>query len=268
MKTYKKVLLLGDLHLGDIHFNLEKELIEVINSDKFDCIVIGGDTFDPWRGEDIEEIMIKYQNIFHILRSKRKVIFIKGNHDKELEELEKSGFVVRTHFEYLTQKKRKVKVLHGHEFDKYRKMLGFMGIILAYGEEKVNRILKWFRIPIALRIARLGFGIDKPTIWLALRKKYYLYSDCDVLVYGHTHIPMHRKVKDVLCYNWGSWQRDRGYRPSYIINRGEEFNIEFLHTQKRRLIWHFISVLNNIKEGYINGKEKIKKGLIDKYKKN
>ena len=57
MEKHNKVLLLGDIHIGDINFTLENELVQLLNSDEFDCIVIGGDTFDPWRGESIAELM-------------------------------------------------------------------------------------------------------------------------------------------------------------------------------------------------------------------
>ena len=259
IKTHKHVLMLGDLHLGDINFNLEKELIEVIKSKKFDCIIIGGDTFDTWRGISVEELIVKYKKIFSLLKQKKNVIFLKGNHDTNLDELEKSGFIVKNHYNYLTSRKKKVKVLHGHEFDKYRNYFEILGKITSYAEEKINRILKWFHIPIALRVVRLWFGLDRPTLWLALRRKHYIYSDTDYLIFGHTHTPMYGTMKGIRYYNWGSWQRDRGYRPSYVINKENDFRIEFLHIKKRKLILHFISILSNIKEKYTKKNNKLKK---------
>jgi UDP-2,3-diacylglucosamine pyrophosphatase LpxH len=253
MKTHKNVLILGDLHLGDANFRLEQDLIKLLNSQKFDCIIIGGDTFDTWRGDNIENVMYKYKNIFKTLKGKKNVIFIKGNHDPNLDELEKSGFKVVNHYRYKTSNGKKVKVLHGHEFDKYREWFQIIGKITSYLEEKINRLLKFFRIPIALRFVRLWFGFDRPTIWMALRKKHYIYSDSNVLIYGHTHLPMKGHVKGIEIYNWGSWQRDRGHRPSYIINKSNKFNVEYLPVKRRKLILHFISILSTIRERYRNG---------------
>ncbi|MBT5272850.1 hypothetical protein HN695_06450 [Candidatus Woesearchaeota archaeon] len=257
MQTYNKVLLFGDLHLGDINFNLERELINVINNDNYDCIVIGGDTFDPWRGEKVSNLIIKHKRLFNNLKNKN-VIFIKGNHDSNLEELEKAGFIIKKYYQYLTKGKKKVKVLHGHEFDKYRAYLEFMGKIMAYSEEKINRLLNALRAPFRFRIAKLGFGLDRPTIWLALRRKHYIYSDANYLIFGHTHTPMRGKIKGTKFYNWGSWQRDRGYRPSYIINEGNNFKIEFLKIKRSKLLWKVISILSNLKENYLKKRKRVK----------
>src|SRR3989338_2642054 len=108
MEKHNKVLLLGDIHIGDINFTLENELVQLLNSDEFDCIVIGGDTFDPWRGESIAELMFSHRKLFEVLKHKN-VIFLRGNHDNDLEELEKSGFTVRAFYEYLTSNNKKVR---------------------------------------------------------------------------------------------------------------------------------------------------------------
>ncbi|MBS3122861.1 metallophosphoesterase family protein [Candidatus Woesearchaeota archaeon] len=255
MEKHNKVLLLGDIHIGDINFTLENELVQLLNSDEFDCIVIGGDTFDPWRGESIAELMFSHRKLFEVLKHKN-VIFLRGNHDNDLEELEKSGFTVRAFYEYLTSNNKKVKVLHGHEFDKYRNLFSIFASVLVYSEERINRVSKKLGLPIALRFSRLWFGLDLPTIWLALRRKHYIFSDSNYLVFGHTHIPTSGRIRNTNFYNWGSWQRDRGYRPSYILNHGDNFNIEFLPGKDTRLIWRFISVVRNIKKNYHNLKNR------------
>lgn len=255
MEKHNKVLLLGDLHIGDVNFTLENELVQLVNSDEFDCIIIGGDTFDLWRGEGVAELMLAHHSLFEALKHKN-VIFLRGNHDNDLEELEKSGFTVKAFYEYLTSNNKKVKVLHGHEFDRYRKLFGIFASVLVYSEERINRVSKKLGLPIALRFSRLWMGLDLPTVWLALRRKHYIFSDSNYLVFGHIHIPTSGKIKNTKFYNWGSWQRDRGYRPSYIINNGEEFNIEFLPGKDTRLIWRFIYIIHNIKNNYHN----IKKG--------
>lgn len=251
MEKHNKVLLLGDLHIGDVNFTLENELVQLVNSDEFDCIIIGGDTFDPWRGEGVAELMLAHHSLFEALKHKN-VIFLRGNHDNDLEELEKSGFTVKAFYEYLTSNNKKVKVLHGHEFDRYRKLFGIFASVLVYSEERINRVSKKLGLPIALRFSRLWMGLDLPTVWLALRRKHYIFSDSNYLVFGHTHIPTSGRIKNTKFYNWGSWQRDRGYRPSYIINDGDNFSIEFLPGKDTRLIWRFIYIIHNIKNNYHN----------------
>ncbi len=255
IKTHSKTLILGDLHIGDINFDLTDHFVELVNSDDYDAIIIGGDTFDPWRGGPIGQLILKHKAILESLEDKN-VIFIKGNHDRNLDELEKSGFIVKSFYEYLTPSKRSVKILHGHEFDKYRKPFEKPGRVIIYFEEKINRLLKWLKLPIAFRITKLWFSLDRHTVWLSLRRNTHLYSNTDVLVFGHTHIPMRGQLKDsTLFYNWGSWQRDRGYRPSYVIQKGDTFSIQFLDVYRSILIFKFIMMIKKIKHTYENGKD-------------
>ena len=254
IEIHRKTLILGDLHIGDINFDLTENFISLINSDDFDAIIIGGDTFDSWRGGPIGQLILKHKTILESLKDKN-VIFIKGNHDKNLDELEKSGFVVRNYYEYLTPKKQSVKILHGHEFDKYRKPFEKPGRVVVFFEEKTNRLLKWLKLPLAFRITKLWFSLDRHTVWLSLRRNTHLYSNNDVLVFGHTHIPMHGQLKNgTIFYNWGSWQRERGYRPSYIIQDNNEFSIKFLDVYRSILIFKFITLFKKIKHTYDNGK--------------
>ncbi|WP_432663167.1 metallophosphoesterase [Wukongibacter baidiensis] len=54
----------------------------------------------------------------------------------------------------------------------------------------------------------------------SLDRLYYkaLETDCDIVVFGHSHMPLNVKEKDIIFLNPGSVSRPRGgSRPSYAI---------------------------------------------------
>ena len=80
VKKYNKVFVTGDTHLGDVVFNYQDKLVEAIKQDNFDAVIFGGDTFDPWRGNSIKDIIAKYDQLFKFLQNiKSRVVFIRGN---------------------------------------------------------------------------------------------------------------------------------------------------------------------------------------------
>ena len=160
IRKYNKVFITGDLHLGDITFEQEAKLVEKLKQDKFDLVVFGGDTFDTWR-KSLPEILSRYDQLFKFLqRMKSKVVFIRGNHDMEIDYLKKLGFGVRKNLKYTTPGGKKIKIIHGHEFDKDCARWEFITRKAVFVEEKLNRLLKKFDNEAWIRMARLMGNVD------------------------------------------------------------------------------------------------------------
>lgn len=76
----KKIVLISDLHLGNIHgLNFLEKVANKVDTLKPDYLMIAGDLFDGTNG-GVSEIGPK----LNLLQAKSKVIFIPGNHDKYL----------------------------------------------------------------------------------------------------------------------------------------------------------------------------------------
>ena len=57
--------------------------------------------------------------------------------------------------------------------------------------------------------------------------RYAKKVHCDIVFYGHTHIPQDITVDGIRCINPGSiWHNRDGSKPSYMIIRLDDKNIE------------------------------------------
>ncbi len=205
--------------MGDIHFRFEDKLLKAIKQDSYDCLVFGGDTFDPWRGQSIEELIIKYHEIFKELqRLKAKVVFIRGNHDPNIDVLRKYGFEVRKNYSYIAPDKKKVRIMHGHEFDIMSQKVEFITRKLIYLEERINEFLNKVNEEYAVRIIELLGNLDLQRVIDNFYSKIKKYKNWDKLIFGHVHVPWEGHRQNLDFYNWGSWQGHYGTAPSYITH--------------------------------------------------
>ena len=225
IKKYNNLLVTGDLHLGDVVFDFERELIDIIKSEKFDGIVFGGDTFDTWRSKrSIKTIIARYHLLFKALqRLDSDIIFIKGNHDPKIDVLKSYGFEVMNNCSYVNANDQQVKIIHGHEFDRAVKHARFVWKQLAFVEEMINRLIKQVDKDSHIRLRSL---LGKKSELKQFIKNFYKvilgYSDMDILLFGHTHVPLDGEENDLKFYNWGAWTKDYGFKPSYIIDSPTE----------------------------------------------
>lgn len=223
IKKLENVFITGDLHLGDVIFKDEDNLIKIIKENKFSCLVFGGDTFDPWRGKSIKDLIADYGQLFKYLQNlKSKVVFIKGNHDQDIEFLQNLGFEVAEKFEYLNGQDKKVKIIHGHEFDSDYKAFEFLTKKVARCEEFINEQLQKISNKHFVRFLRLLNDFDLKRIWKNFNKDFKKMKDVDVLLFGHTHVPWQGEKEGVKIINWGGWQRDFDLEPNYIIDNSGE----------------------------------------------
>lgn len=226
LNTYKNVFITGDLHLGDGDFPYERKLVDILKSNNFDCVVFGGDTFDLWRCRKIEKLISRYRFLFDSLRQlNAPVVFIRGNHDRDLEYLKTLDFEVCDSFQYLSSTGKKIKVIHGHQFDGITRHFEFLSKKAIYIEERINRFLRFINSRKTLRLTQKAWAFN---VFRAVRnfyEKINSFQNVDTLVFGHIHVPWEGAEKEIDFYNWGGWQRDFGLPPQYIQNKGAEFTL-------------------------------------------
>lgn len=226
VKRYNNAFITGDLHLGDVKFHHEARLIDEIKKQRPDLVVFGGDTFDPWRGNTIEELVARYNKLFLFLKGlKSRVVFLRGNHDPEIDFLRKMGFGVKKKFKYVSAVGKLVKIIHGHEFDRDCRRFEFLTRRFVYLEEKINRLFAFLNQDKIFRTINLLGNIDLVRILDNFQKRIKSYHNTDILIFGHTHVPLVGQEKKVEFYNWGGWQNDLGINPGIIVNRGGEVNL-------------------------------------------
>lgn len=227
VKKYNNVFVTGDTHLGDVVFNYEDKLVDAIKQDNFDAIIFGGDTFDPWRGGSIKDIIAKYDQLFKFLQKlKSKVVFIRGNHDPHIDVLKQFGFSVRKRFKYIGSLGERVKVSHGHEFDDTCRRWEFFIKRIAYVENKINQCLTKIDNEAFIRFMNLIKlnKIDLQRVLSSFRERVNNYRNTDAFLFGHTHLPMTEEQGKVKFYNWGAWQKEFGEKPHVIVHREGKFN--------------------------------------------
>jgi len=225
VKKYHNVLITGDTHLGDVIFRDEAKLVEAIKQDNFDAIVFGGDTFDPWRGGPIEDLVAKYDQLFKFLQMlKSRVVFIRGNHDPKIDYLKKLGFSVQKRFKYLGSLGEKTKIIHGHEFDDACRRWEFVTKRIAFVENKINQYVTRVDNEAFVRFINLINKVDLKRVISNFRERVNQYRNVDNLLFGHTHMPMRDEQGKVKFYNWGGWQKDFGLPPQVIIHKEGRFN--------------------------------------------
>ncbi len=226
VKKYKNVLITGDLHLGDVGFHDEEKLVDEIKNRRPELVVFGGDTFDPWRGNSVEELIARYNKLFSFLKNiSGRVVFLRGNHDPDIDPLRRIGFSVRKTFKYISATNKRVKIIHGHEFDTDCRRFEFLTRKFVYLEEKINRLLLTFGNEKLFRAISLLGNLDLIRILNNFQKRIKYYRSTDILVFGHTHVPLVGAKSKLEFYNWGGWQNDLGIRPGIIVNKGGSVNL-------------------------------------------
>lgn len=226
LPQFGNVFITGDLHLGDGIFHFEKRLVEILKSNDFDCVIFGGDTFDQWRCPKIEKLIARYNFLFDALRQlSAPVVFIRGNHDRQIDYLKNFNFEVCDSFQYISSTGKKIKVIHGHQFDGVTRHFEFFSRKMIYLEERINRFLRFIKLNKELRLTQKAWAFN---VFRAVRnfyEKINSFKNVDTLVFGHLHVPWEGAEKQIDFYNWGGWQRDFGLPPQYIQNVGAEFKL-------------------------------------------
>jgi UDP-2,3-diacylglucosamine pyrophosphatase LpxH len=223
-----KVVIMSDLHLGMNDSNPQK-ILNFLDSIHTDLLILNGDIIDidamkrgsKWKNKHTKVIM----KLLDMSR-KTEIIYIKGNHDSDLDEI--SGFElgnIKFLDEYIytneiwtgddTYKTERILIFHGDKIDvtvKY-KLLSHIGSI---GYDIALRLNTWYN-NYRLRSGKSYYSISK---WIKENVKkalsfindfelnacdYAKTKSCDSVICGHIHIPTIKKINDINYYNSGDW---------------------------------------------------------------
>jgi UDP-2,3-diacylglucosamine pyrophosphatase LpxH len=209
-----KTLILSDIHLGSKH-SCCAAVHEVLDREKFDRLVLNGDTIHNVNLRKLDKHHWSLLNRFRDLAKAVELVVVRGNHDHE------GDFVPATANGHLTTgavlpallgvpmleeyrlsvRGREYLVLHGDRFDPTMKypLVTEVAFIAYQFTTKINKKLaKWLK----RKSKRWGGAIAYVRDQAAAFARYHGYSG---VITGHTHFAEDTNVDDVHYLNSGSW---------------------------------------------------------------
>jgi UDP-2,3-diacylglucosamine pyrophosphatase LpxH len=225
-----KHLFLSCIHLGSPLFKSEKAILNILDGN-YEKIYLVGDIWDTWE-MSFTGILHNYASIterIYFLSQQIEIIFIKGNHDPEKEEI-KSIFphITITDKVEINRLSGKIMVVHGDEFDNIIVRTEILSKILYY-------IFVW---PI---LHTIGYDLREQFRYLfhsvAYRKnkEHYLKLVSSVereavkkhkkVIMGHTHCPKIYTSNTIVYINPGDWIHNRTFveydtlKDKYLLQR-------------------------------------------------
>lgn len=110
--------------------------------------------------------------------------------------------------------------LHPYQLDGFSSVQGNNDYFQAYPNEKVIQIGQ-HRILVVHGHMHMIYG--QPQILTNYAKKL----DCDIVFFGHTHVPQDITIDGIRCINPGSiWHNRDGSKPSYMLIQLDGNNIK------------------------------------------
>jgi UDP-2,3-diacylglucosamine pyrophosphatase LpxH len=190
---------ISDLHLGNVFIKealLKTLLGELRKVERLELVLVG-DVFDLWRKPDLKELMTLFKDL--------QVLYIVGNHDKQLELGTLFGAKIYNSLSVLT-KTSIVTAVHGDEFDKEA---AYPGVLARCMDSMVYALSE----AVGVNFRELVKPIADFTYWMSgLNDRVFCdYGVAnDAIVMGHTHVPGHTVVAKDSAYpfhifNLGSW---------------------------------------------------------------
>jgi predicted phosphodiesterase len=196
------ILALSDLHLGSpiCQASLTLHLLE---NETYDTLIICGDLLDSY---NIHRLCKKQWKVLSALRKiskDKKCIFIKGNHDKDLETISALlGFEFVD--EYVQEiNRKKILFTHGDKFDFFitaRPFLTELASGVYYLLQKLDKKQKLTR-KLKTKIKTWHGAAHDLTVRIAQHCYNHKY---DAVCFGHTHVPKQYHVAGIECVNLGS----------------------------------------------------------------
>jgi predicted phosphodiesterase len=192
--------------------------LKILEDCEYDKLIICGDLLDSF---NIHRLCKKQWKVLSALRKISKTkecIFIKGNHDKSLETVSALlGFDFKLeHIETIAGKK--FYFVHGDRWDyviQLKPLLTEIASGLYYFLQKVDKHQTYTRI-LKRKIKSWHGAAEKISERIC---KYASNHGYDVVVFGHTHIPLHNNISGIECVNLGS-QCDLPVTYCKISNKG------------------------------------------------
>ena len=181
-----KKLIISDLHIGDLRTekNLPK-VAELIRKKKYDTLILNGDIVDLWLESDEEKLrnncVIKAINN---VSKEKEVIWVKGNHDDDLDKIIHILPKVTVLNSFLvTEKKKVILITHGHQ-------------VYPFGNKGLHtkllyKFIVWFSLHFKIDLQKLGQKnyfykkyVKNKRIKLLERQDL----DFNSVICGHTHM--------------------------------------------------------------------------------
>jgi UDP-2,3-diacylglucosamine pyrophosphatase LpxH len=211
------ILCISDIHLGSpiTQADLTLKLLEECEYDK---LIICGDLLDSYHIHRLCKKQWKVLSALRKISKKKECIFIKGNHDRGLDTVSALlGFDFKEdHAEVIGCKK--FYFVHGDRWDyiiHLRPVLIEIAAAVYYFLQKFDKKQKYTR-KIKKFIKSWRSSADRVMSRVA---NYGREHNCDVVVFGHTHMPEHKNVEGVEAVNLGS-QCDLPVSYCKIDNKG------------------------------------------------
>jgi UDP-2,3-diacylglucosamine pyrophosphatase LpxH len=220
---YKSVFI-SDTHIGSKNSNITK-LLEFLKNVDCDNLFIVGDFIDgwelknKWRWNDDDNTLI--QKLLRKSRKGTKIYLIIGNHDDFLfkfENFEFGNIIVKREYIHTTVDNKQILLIHGDQFDgiiEYAKWLQHLGshlynYIIDFNTF-INRILRKYGKTYSF--AKTIKQNTKAALSFVNKFEKCITDDaknknCQTVIAGHIHTPIHKIVDGIEYFNCGSWQED------------------------------------------------------------
>ena len=220
-KNYRSIWI-SDLHLGTEGSKSEM-LLEFLKNTESRYLFLVGDIIDGWSmkkklywSQEHNDIV---QKILRKARKGTKVVLIPGNHDEILKDLADFSFgkiSFKKKYKHILADGRKALVIHGDEFDAVilnAKWLAKLGSALYELILKMNNVVNYLRRKLGLSYWSLSQylkGQTKRATNFISNFEFAVTNSAkkakvDVVICGHIHRPVIKKLNGVLYCNDGDW---------------------------------------------------------------
>lgn len=197
----EKILVLSDIHIGR-KGAYWRNALKLMSSHNWKTIIIAGDFIDIWYTPTAIFALL-LSTLFRKIGD--KIIYVTGNHDKEIKELLFSNEPFKYVASYYSLKigEKNFNFVHGHEVDKFNNEISWFGEFLTKMQALIHKIFK-----VDSHGLTSGFIFKKRE---EKQRKELIEKYCknknSVLVFGHTHQPFGSDN----CYNTGDWVKNRTF---------------------------------------------------------
>ena len=201
-------IIISDVHLGS-PVSRSKQLIEMLETFKFNRLILLGDIFDDLNFKRLSGTHWKFLSYLRKISNPEKnieIVWVEGNHDEGLSDIISViiGIPAFTEFQWENEGKN-ILAIHGHQWDRFLNENVLISKIAASVYLGIQRFGKTKQ-----RISR--FVKRRSKRWLRLSGKvasgaidYAKNKNADVVICGHTHHIYEKEDKGVKYYNSGCW---------------------------------------------------------------
>jgi UDP-2,3-diacylglucosamine pyrophosphatase LpxH len=223
--TYRSIWL-SDLHMGANNCNISK-LLDFLKHNDCENLFIVGDFIDGWELKRKWNWTNEYNTLIQkLLRKSRhgtNIFIIIGNHDEFLfnfENFEFGNIKILREYIHTTNNNQKVLVIHGDQFDgiiKYTKWLQHLGSYLYNYiidiNTLINKLSKKHGSGKTFSFAKFIKQNTKSILsfineFETCISTYTIKKECQSVIAGHIHTPIHKVINGINYFNCGSFQEN------------------------------------------------------------